>query len=226
MKSTTLAAAGVAVIGVNQGEAEASGAEWTNRSPINPAISNTKVVCCYDEMMITDAAAAKTATTLTAQNAVLNTSKVESNLDQLAMKLTGKATAQSAWETIFRKPEAKQWADVKVALKVNCIDSKNMPRIAVVGKVCKELAKLGVATSNMTIYDGGHDASGNNKYPPFIGNGIPDGVKVQSGKGSTTSIAVGTGKMNCTNVVISSDILVNFAVNKDTVRIKADSHYQ
>lgn len=214
LKSTTLATAGLAVIGVNQENALSSSAEWTNRSPINPAISNTKVVCCHDETMITDVAAAKIASTLSAQNALLNTSKVEANLDQLVMRLTGKSTAQSAWETIFRKPAAKQWADIKVALKVNCIDPKNMPRVAIVGKVCKELVMLGVVPANMTIYDGGHDASGDKKYPPFIGNGIPEGVNVQSGKGSTTSIEVGSGKMNCTNIVILSDILVNFAVNK------------
>lgn len=214
LKSTTLATAGLAVVGINQKEAHTSTAEWQNRSPINPAISNTKVVCCHDELMLTDAAAANLATTLTAQNALLNTGKVESNLDQMAMRLTGKTTAQGAWETIFRKPAEKQWADVKIALKVNCIESRNMPRVALVGKVCKELIALGVTASNITIYDACHVASGDEKYTPFIGNGIPAGVSVLEGKGTTTAIDVGTGKMKCTNVVLSSDILVNFAVNK------------
>jgi len=214
LKSTTLAAAGVAVIGVNQGEAEASGAEWTNRSPINPDIPNTKVVCCFDNSMVADTSAANVAQTLLAQNNCLNTARVEFDLDELAKKLTGKNDAGIAWATIFRKAATKQWSEVKVAIKVNCIYDVIMPRVAMVGKVCKELIKIGISAENITIYDACHDASGDKKYTPFIGNGIPAGVKVQSGKGSTTSITVGSGKMNCTNIVVSADILVNFAVNK------------
>jgi hypothetical protein len=214
LKKSAVTAAGISVVGLNVENAFSSSSPWANKKAINPNIPNTKVVSCFDETMVTDKTNALLADTLLKQNNLLNTARVEFDLDELAKKLTSKTDAASAWNTIFQKAESKQWKDIKVAIKVNCIYERIMPRPAIVGKVCKELIRIGVTAANITIYDACHDASGDTKYTPFIGNGIPSGVKVQSGKGATSSISTDKGNLTCTSVVVNADILVNCAVNK------------
>jgi len=65
-------------------------------------------------------------------------------MDKMAMALAQKATANEAWATIFRKPAAKTWANVKVAIKAP-------GSFATVNKICKELNRLGVASSISAI---------------------------------------------------------------------------
>lgn len=194
--------------------AESSTSAWTNGMQINPSIDNKRVVCCTDVTMFTSTSAATSATTFANQNAAVVSARVETNLDAMAISLSGKTTVTEAWNTIFRKPDAKEWNAVKVAIKVNCINASIMPRISIVAKICKELIRIGVMGSNITVYDACHDASGNSKYSQYIGKALPSGVAVQSGKGSTSNVTVGTSTNSCTQVVINCDILINCAVNK------------
>jgi hypothetical protein len=144
-------------------------------------------------------------------------------MDAMARALSGKTTTAEAWSTIFMKPSSKQWNAVKVAIKVNCINIRIMPKIPIVGKVCKELINQGVLESNITIYDGDSNASGNSKYTPFIGKGIPTGVVVYPSDNIGPNVPVGTGTLQCiallaqqngSTITYPIDILVNCAVNK------------
>jgi hypothetical protein len=188
---------------------------WASGMQINPSIDNKRVVCCNDTTMFTTVASATAATTFTKQNLAINTNRVEANMDAMVQALSGKTNAIDSWNTIFRKSDAKQWSAIKVAIKVNCINTEIMPRIAIVGKVCKELIRIGVQGVNITVYDACHDASGSTKYSQYVNKDLPTGVVVLSGgKNSTVAVTVGTAQMNCAKIVSDSDILVNCAVNK------------
>ena len=56
---------------------------WTSGMQVNPNIDNKRVVCCYDTTMLTSTPA----TSFAAQNAAVDSAKVASNLDQMAMQL-------------------------------------------------------------------------------------------------------------------------------------------
>lgn len=183
---------------------------WTDGMRINPNIDNRKVVCCYDEKMVN---VEDNAGTFARQNSAVDTAVLETDMDKMAMRLSGATDSPTAWATIFRKPENKAWGAVKAAIKINGINVRNMPRVAVVGKVCKELIVLGVEAENITVYDACHGASGDNKYTPYIGNGLPAGIVVSNGDRNGT-VEVGTTTQKCTTVVSEADILVNCAVNK------------
>ena len=226
LKITAVSAAGLSVGAFGIKTSFAKGTAWTAGKRINPAIPNTRVASCTDEKMITDMEKAKVMSTFagtTNQNTFINVALVEENMDAMAQALTGKPSAQEAWSTVFMKPAAKEWSSVKAAIKVNCITTLIMPKIAVVNKVCVELMRLGVAAANITIYDAGDDASGSEKYTPFIGNGLPDGIVVSSLTREGVSVPVGAGTLQCCSVLVlqdgstivyPTDILVNCAVNK------------
>jgi hypothetical protein len=182
---------------------------WSDDFQVNPSINNKKVVCCHDEGMITDI----TGSTFSAQNESTDTSRVENNMDAMAKRLTGVSGTSQAWATIFRKPDEKNWGSVKAAIKINGINPMIMTRIAVVGKVCSELIKLGMSAENISVYDACHGATGSDKYTPYIGDGLPDGTVVTNGDRNGT-VQVGDRQQICTMVVSECDILVNCAVNK------------
>jgi hypothetical protein len=226
LKTSTIAAAGVAVTTVLPQKAKAAGQAWTNGMQINPNIDNLRVVCCYDESMIASELTTK-APSFLQQNTAINTSQVMNNLDRMAIQLAQKSTAVESWATIFQKPAAKEWGQVKCAIKVNCINSKNMPRVAVVGKICKELINLGVTPSNIVLYDGCSGASGNGKYSnttyyATVENPnlpLPQGIVVSNYNTSlngTTDVMVNSSGTSCTKDLADGivDILINCAVNK------------
>ena len=194
--------------GVNNPELESP--VWEDDFQVNSAINNKKVVCCNDAKMI---GSVENASTFAKQNSAVDTSRVESNMDAMAKRLTGKSDTGTSWSTIFRKPDAKSWPEVKAAIKINGINTRIMPRIAIVGKICKALIDLGMPEENISVYDACHGATGNNKYTPYIGDGLPDGVIVTNGD-RTGTVLVGDKEQNCTTVVTNADILVNCAVNK------------
>lgn len=223
LKSASSSAAGLTIIGSGMNSvfsAQQSRSAWKNGLQINPDISNNKVVCCYNPKYFIDKDKATVANSFQKQNAVIDTVVVENDMDGLAIALSDKDTPLLAWATIFRKPAAKQWNQVKVAIKVNCIYPQIMPRIAIVGKVCKELIRLGTVSTNITIYDACHNAyqtGADVKYDSYIGKGLPDGVKVlnqSSNSGSTTNVTTESGQLKCANIVLESDILINCSVNK------------
>ena len=183
---------------------------WSDNFQINPAINNKKVVCCHDDRMISGDISTGN---FNDQNAAVDSSRVEANMDALARTLTGKSGTEQAWSTIFRKPEEKSWSDVKAAIKINGINTSIMPHIAIVGKVCAELVNLGVAAKNITVYDACHGARGNDKYTPYIGDGLPQDTVVTNGDHNGTVVVWGS-TIACTTIVSGCDILVNCAVNK------------
>jgi len=189
---------------------------YVPRMPVNPDIDNLRVVCGTNPGMVKKD---PSSWDMAGQNDPVDAMQVEKTLDAMAVSLSKKTDAPEAWKTIFRKPENKTWAQVKAAIKVNCI-GKNHPRLAVVNKLCVELKRLGVMNQNLYIYDGTHDAAA--FYLPYVKNGLPAGIIVSEKNkemNGTIKIAIpekGNGTYQCTRMVGdgSVDILVNIAVNK------------
>jgi hypothetical protein len=189
---------------------------WDLRRAVNPAIDNLRVVGAINPAMITKD---PLSWEMDAQNAVIATAEADRTLDAMAVALAQKVDPKEAWAAIFQKPAAKNWNQVRAAIKVNC-NSKNNGRIAIISKVCRVLGDLGVPSGNIVIYDG--RGSARNKYSPFVGAGLPAGVVVSDfnkALGGQTKIALPWGKSNkyaCTRALAdgSVDILINLANNK------------
>jgi hypothetical protein len=196
---------------------------WHDDLPINPDISNMRVVCCHDTGMISALSSA-----FSTQNSSVDAAHVSANLDEMAKQLVTSTahpspTAAEAWQIIFRKPAAKTWNQVKAAIKVNCINTANMPRVAILQKLVSVLAGLGVFPANTIIYDGCTNASGSGKYTPYcslsVGGLIPAAVSDGNDLlGGTVDVAV-TGispQVACTADIATGavDILINVGVNK------------
>lgn len=201
-------------------------AAWRAGLKINPAIDNFKVVSCYDEGMVIN----KIAGDFARQNESVDTTLIEKNMDGMAVQLTLRSTAATAWSTIFQRPASKQWNQVIVAIKVNCSNVLNMPRVAVVNKLCIELIALGVLPRNITIYDSCANAWGTGKYTDADGNpvaGLDSGVIVSNTDATTDAgpvVPIGSETLICSSVVAQKnaddsisylpDIIINCAVNK------------
>jgi hypothetical protein len=225
MKMTAAGVAGLAMTKAGVSFAKTTG--WTNGMAINPNISNMLVVECYDTKMITSNPTSRTFSTVTA---AVNTAQVQANMDAMAMRLSGKSTAAAAWSTIFQKPATKNWSAVRVAIKVNIIATTLLVNVAVIGKICKELANLGVLPSNIIIYDGNvtyaTDTTRTSQYPPYFS--LTDPTKIAATISAPNSAALGgtksvtitavdhTYNVNCTADFVNGlvDILVNCSVNK------------
>jgi hypothetical protein len=215
-------AAGIGVM-ASTGFVSAFGEEyqggWENGMRINPAIDNFRVVNCCDPAMVSvdpktwDAAS---------QNAPVNAARVRANLEAMACALAQKAAAAEAWAAIFRKPDEKQWADVKVAVKPNS-DSKNITRIAVIDTVCRALMGLGIKAENIVLYGYAKVSEDQTRsLRPFVGKGLPEGIVLSRGHDAMGGIAKAAipkphaGSFACAASLAngSIDILVNLAVNK------------
>lgn len=175
---------------------------------INPAIPNSRTVCCIDENMVTNPSSSGT---FSAQNGAVATETVYANMDAMAMMLAGKSSASEAWGTIFQRG-AKQWSELKVAIKVNCQVEKGTAHAAVIGGVCKGLVGLGVSASNIQIYDGSTNAQAASNiggiYGPYIGAGKPIPAGVSAVKSSLS------GQVTSFIADGSTDILISLANNK------------
>ncbi|MBN2035820.1 MAG: twin-arginine translocation signal domain-containing protein [Chitinispirillaceae bacterium] len=221
LKSGAAGTAGLAIGGLH-GVSEASSGGWTNGMAINPAIDNLRVVCCHDTRMIKST---PTRWDFTSQNAAVNKEIVQMNLDEMAKTLAQKSTAAEAWAAIFRKPASKEWNQVKVALKVNCIEYRNMPRIALLDGIARRLIALGVTPANIVIYDGCHNAYSTSSSQPKYNSDdsrsqLPDGIVVSTRSdslgGTVSSPVPNMSNAACTRQIADGtvDILVNFALNK------------
>lgn len=217
LKTASIGAAGLVFSCAKPGSLkETSSSAWAPDKKINPEIDNLRVVCCHDHIMINGD---PKSWNMQGQNAPVNAGRVYKVLDEMAKTLASKGSVKEGWETIFQKPSAKEWKDVRAAIKVNCI-SENHPRVAVVAKVCIELNALGIPFQNIIIYDSDDDAS--KFYPEFVGKGLPEGVVVSKlsnalgGMIETDIPAPYPGKFKCTKALATGeiDILVNIAVNK------------
>ena len=198
--------------------------------PSPAAVDNLRVVYATDKAMIK-----KTPTlwNYTTQNGAVDAARVSTNLDKMALALSRKTSIAGAWQTIFSKPAARSWSDVKVAIKVNCVDAACIPRHAVVAKVCQAMmSHLGVKGSNICVYDvnftahSGHHPGIAKTYAAYTSSyPFPAGVMLSAncftGKKSTVAVPGGTlSTVNCLADLVDGtvDILVNIAVNK--------GHYQ
>jgi len=220
LKTTSTGAAGLTVLGsevIQAFSAQKVRSSWSNGMKINPEIENSRVVCCHNPAFFIDQSKATIANTFQKQNAAVDSNRVETDMDGMAIALSGKDNPQQAWATIFRKPANKEWNKVIVAIKLNVIYEPIMPRVAIVGKVCKELINLGVNPANISLYDACSNTYGNGKYNSYVGDGIPQGVTVANlslNSVPTKNIDVGSKQIKCASLVLESDILVNIAVNK------------
>jgi len=218
LKMTVAGAAGLALVKVNK--VLAAPAAWATGMAINPTISNTRVVACYDTKMFNST---PTSMTFAPENAAVNAARVQANMDAMAISLSQKTKAADAWSAIFQKPAAKTWAQVKVAIKVNTIEPKNMARVAVIQKFCTIFSGLGVLPSNIIIYDGNTTyAAGISNYTPYFS--LTDTSKIQavvssynSAMGGTVNATIPGGTSAACSAYVANgtiDILVNIANNK------------
>jgi hypothetical protein len=189
-----------------------------NEPTANPDISSLRIVCCHDEKMLISAAAPSE---FADQNDLVDSDRVDGNLDEMAKRLAFKDTADLAWSTIFRS--SKSWAETKVGFKVNCINTFLMFHVAIIRKIADVLNNLGVPYVNMTVYDAGHNASGNEKYSPYNAPGkalegmnvLDKGLQSSGPWASEQLVAIpGHGNHYCAREAIEQDIIVNCAVNK------------
>jgi hypothetical protein len=200
---------------------EENNGAWVNGMQINPVIDNLRVVNCTDPAMIT---ADPTKWDIISQNAPVVAERVRKNIDAMACALAQKTTPTEAWAVIFRKPDTKQWAEVKVAIKPNASGINNNTRVAVIGTICSALTGLGVMPENIAMY--GCSRKGNmdtaTGYRPFIGSELPSGI-VLSDKHESMGGTVKTripkpqaGEFECAASLANGtlDILVNIGTNK------------
>jgi hypothetical protein len=222
-----MATAGAAASNIMTGRAFAKSQGWANRTDVNPAISNLRVVCCFDPTMTTGDYLKNT---MAAQNAMVVASRVQLNLDEMAKSLAQKSSSAEAWKTIFQKPSGKEFTSAKVAIKLNCKTNggapsgspMNNPRIAIIDKVCKELNNLGVPYGNITLYDATAAEDASYLYGSFVGNGIPAGVKVSGTSGVFRSMTSATipypaqPTTQCVQELVNNsvDILIDITINK------------
>ncbi|MBN1758204.1 MAG: hypothetical protein JW863_07800 [Chitinispirillaceae bacterium] len=219
IKSTSAGAVGLTLAGTEISQAFADGKKqnaWTSGMKINPEISNTKVVCCYDPDMYP----ADPTSVFKTVNSNVDARKVYRNLDLMAQRLSGKATADEAWKTIFRS--GKSWAETRVAIRVNCIFAQHMNRVAVVKKISDVMVGFGVKPANIVIFDGCMDASGSSKFTPYAS--LTDTTLIQgvvakkfTEVGETTAVTVdGASNIVCAKDLVDGniDILVTIAINK------------
>ena len=209
-------AVGLTALKFEKASAQTTGG-WVSGMQVNPAIDNMRVISCYDPKMLSSA---PTGQTFTAMNNVVNAAVVASNLDQMAMLLTQKATAAQAWSTIFRS--SKDWGSTRVAMKTNGIGgtTTNRPKWSIYKKITDVLVGLGVQPSNIILYDACDNAT--SYYSPFIS--LTDATKIRavmstraSGLGGFKAVAL----TNATNISCPADlvdgnidILVNVAACK------------
>jgi hypothetical protein len=230
LKTSAAGAAGLVAAGLTPKRARASAkgvkgvTAWPDEGmEINPNILNTRVVFCHDPAMLTNDVAGDN-WSMQGQNEIVDKAVVYASMDKMAVALAETATANQAWAAIFQEP-AKGWGQTQVALKVNCIEEQDVPRLAMICKICDELNILGVPYGNMTIFDGCHRAQG--KYDDTYSSGyLPGGVIVDDsllggaggGDVSTQNITLPdhTDPDPCVEGLAAGniDILVNFALNK------------
>jgi hypothetical protein len=163
---------------------------------------------------------------VTVQNDRVNGNEVSSSLDAMAMALAKKESSEEAWKTIFQKPE-KPWSQVKAVVKFNEV-GPNMPRVALIDKICRELLALGLSAENITIYGGRNPVAGDIKvYYGLLKDIIPQGIVLSEhddklgGQVTTAIPQAGNGiftisETRCIKDIGDhvNDILINVAANK------------
>jgi len=90
-----------AVAGLALARADRALAAWpaTGTLAVNPTISNMRVVSCYDTKMMKSV---PTVMTFAAENAAVDSVRLQANMDAMAMQLANATSADGAWKAIFR----------------------------------------------------------------------------------------------------------------------------
>ncbi|MFH1760071.1 MAG: FlgD immunoglobulin-like domain containing protein [bacterium] len=213
LKSSVSGIAGLLVGSAGVGKIPAKTATWQGNTQINPDIDNLRVAFITDSGMILQS---PSSWNTAGQNDAVNTSQVHGNMDKMACALAQKSSPAQAWAAIFMKQAGKSWQDVRVAIKTNCINSQNFPRLAIVDKICLELINLGVVPANITVFDASQNCTG--LYGTTYSRAkLPANVNVSNSLGTRKSVTiVGGYTFQCVGDLVDGniDILVNTAVNK------------
>jgi hypothetical protein len=207
LKTAAVGAAGAMGLGALRFEkvsAQTTGSVWVNGMAINPAIDNRRVVCCHDPKMLT---ATPSNTDFETTNAVVDAAVVAKNLDNLAMQLARKTTADEAWKTIFRS--GKAWSATRVAMKTNGIggSTTNRPKWAIFKAICDVLIKLGVQPANIILYDACDNAA--TYYDSHIS--LTSTTMIRAAKTSVRAAGMGgfaaANLTNATGISVAADLL-------------------
>jgi hypothetical protein len=162
-----------------------------------------------------------------AQNSIIDQTAVDETLDTCAVTLAQENSSKRAWATLFQKPSGKTWQEVKAAIKVNEV-GRNLPRIAIIHKVCRELNLLGIPFGNIRIYGGPNDTVTNiTAYNRLMVEMLPSGIVVSqhdSELGGTKEVPIPEAHKDDKTITSTTcvaeiadntnDILINVAVNK------------
>jgi hypothetical protein len=208
-----MSAAGLMIAGTHRNVFAQSWSPWpgTGSMQINPDIDNCRVTFIRDPSMLLTIGAYDFSNF---NKTGIDYAKVKANIDKMACALAKKNTVAAAWQRIFRKPDAKAWGDVIVAMKVNAVGGYS-PCVPAVGKLCEVLNGLGVPYGNITIFDAGA-ATGNgcvDKYGPFKTSGNLPPINI-SAAGPDTTITIAGETWPCQNFVLNADILITCAIDK------------
>ncbi len=178
---------------------------------INPKINNLRVVYVKDTEMLANGTSTSFGK-FSSANGKVNAAKVKANMNKMACALANNPDPKAAWGTIFQKPAAKDWGDLKIAIKPNCAagssDGQNYPHAvyAIINSVCEALIDLGAKGSNMTIYDtNGFSVNPSRLYPR---SQMVDGIKFLGPKTRTYPTPMWK---EVPEVAITADILINIA---------------
>jgi hypothetical protein len=174
---------------------------WVDGMQINPNIDNLRMVLCKDP---------------TQPYWNVQPDVCWANMDQVVMRLAQKLTPAEAWATIFRKPASKQWADVKVGLKVAVIH----PHF--VTKVIDVLHGYGVPYKN--FYTWQSDAESNTLWVGPDVAAVPEvnsvtGLQMGGYKRTSADVLLPTGVKTMpfdapAYMVDGFDIIVNLATDR------------
>ena len=212
-----IAAAGAAGLALTRADKAVAARPSTGTLAVNPNISNMRVVSCCDTTMVKSTPAM----TFAAQNAAVDSARVQANMDAMAMQLANQTTADAAWKAIFRTGKGS-WAATKVAIKINAAEAKNMAHIAILQKFCSILVGYGVLPANIVIFDGQILNSGAANYASYVS--LTDTTKVlavlsnlNSALGGTVNTPIPGGSSTACTADIANgviDIVINIANNK------------
>ena len=162
---------------------------------------------------------------LVKQNGKVNEAEVEKSLDAMAVALAQREDPSKSWQFIFQKGD-KSWSSVTAAVKFNEVGT-NMPRIAVINKICRELVNLGIPTGNITLFGGRNTGASVAPYYSMLSDVLPEGIHLSQhdsllGGRSTVPIPLAVnGNISITQAECVknigehvNDILINIGVNK------------
>jgi hypothetical protein len=205
LKTSAVGTAGIvaASSGVQEVLAKTAAVGFEDGAVINPKISNLRVVYIKDAAML-DGGTSASYGNHSAACGKAKADVIKANVDKMACALAYKLDPVEAWKTIFMKPDAKEWKDVKVGIKVNMLGDFQ-PLKATLSALCDGLKTAGVDLANIQVYDATKGGAGR------CFNGFKDPVKVGSGSNGRFKSSMG---YDANNICKEVDILISFVTNK------------